>query len=37
MSDEQFAFSLEQMKAYGIVDSGDVIGFGLGAISAARI
>ena len=37
MSDEQLAFSLENMKAFGIVDSGDAIGFGIGAISAARI
>lgn len=37
MSDEQLAFSLEKMKAYGIVDFGDAIRFGISAINAARI
>ncbi|MEO1000045.1 MAG: ABC transporter substrate-binding protein, partial [Pseudomonadota bacterium] len=37
MSDEQIAFSIEKMKEYGIVDSGDALGFGIGAMNAAVI
>ena len=36
MSDEQIAFSIEQMKKYGIVDSGDAEKLGIGAMSDER-
>lgn len=36
MTDEQLAYSLEQMKAYGIVNSGDAGTLGIGAMTDAR-
>ncbi|GGC63708.1 ABC transporter substrate-binding protein [Chelatococcus reniformis] len=37
MTDEQLAFSLAKMKEYGIVDSGDALKLGIGAMTDARI
>lgn len=37
MSDEQIAFSLEKMKEAGIVDSGDALTLGIGAMTDAHI
>jgi NitT/TauT family transport system substrate-binding protein len=37
MSDEQIAFSIEKLKEYGIVDSGDTEELGIGAMTDARI
>ncbi|RUU15583.1 ABC transporter substrate-binding protein, partial [Mesorhizobium sp. M6A.T.Ca.TU.002.02.2.1] len=37
ISDEQIAFSIEQMKKFGIVDSGDTEKLGIGAMTDARI
>lgn len=36
MSDEQIAFSISQLKKYGIVDSGDTEKLGIGAMTDAR-
>ncbi len=36
MTDEQIAFSIETLKSYGIVDSGDSETLGIGAMSVAR-
>ena len=36
MTDEQLAFSLRKMKEYGIVDSGDALELGIGAMTDAR-
>jgi NitT/TauT family transport system substrate-binding protein len=36
MADDQIAFSIETMKKYGIVDSGDAIKLGIGAMTAER-
>ena len=36
MTDEQIAFSIEAMKEYGIVDSGDALTMGIGAMTDAR-
>lgn len=36
MTDEQIAFSMDAMKRYGIVDSGDALGNGIGAMTKAR-
>ena len=36
MSDAQIAFSIEQLKKYGIVDSGDAETLGIGAMSDER-
>ena len=36
ITDEQIAFSIEAMKTYGIVDSGDALGNGIGAMTKAR-
>ncbi len=36
MTDEQIAFSIEAMKKYGIVDSGDAKEFGIGAMTDKR-
>ena len=36
MADEQIAFSIEAMKKYGIVDSGDAKEFGIGAMTDKR-
>jgi NitT/TauT family transport system substrate-binding protein len=37
MSDELLAYSIERMKEYGIVDSGDSLNLGIGAITDARM
>ncbi|MEM1315651.1 MAG: ABC transporter substrate-binding protein, partial [Pseudomonadota bacterium] len=37
MSDGQLAFSLEKMKEYGIVDSGDSLEMGIGAMTSETI
>ena len=37
MSEEQIAFSIEKMKEYGIVDSGDTETMGIGAMTDARM
>lgn len=37
MTDERLAYSIEKMKQYGIVDSGDSIKLGIGAMTDARI
>lgn len=36
MDDDQIAFSIEAMKKYGIVDSGDALTLGIGAMTRAR-
>lgn len=36
MSDEQIAFSIEKLKEYGIVDSGDTLELGIGAMTDSR-
>src|SRR3954462_14532501 len=37
MTDELIAYSIEKMKEYGIVDSGDTVKDGIGAMSEARM
>src|SRR5262249_45784551 len=37
MSDELIAYSIDKMKEYGIVDSGDSLTLGIGAMTDARI
>lgn len=37
MTDAQIAFSIEKMKEYGIVDSGDALRLGVGAMTDARV
>lgn len=37
MTDEQLAFSIAAMKDYGIVDSGDALTLGIGAMTAERM
>jgi NitT/TauT family transport system substrate-binding protein len=37
MSDEQIAFSIKELKEYGIVDSGDTETMGIGAMTDERI
>jgi NitT/TauT family transport system substrate-binding protein len=37
MSDEQIAFSIAKLKEYGIVDSGDSLKLGIGAMTDARV
>jgi NitT/TauT family transport system substrate-binding protein len=37
MSDELIAYSIDRMKEYGIVDSGDTLKLGIGAMSDARM
>ena len=37
MTDEQIAYSIAKMKEYGIVDSGDSLKLGIGAITDARV
>jgi NitT/TauT family transport system substrate-binding protein len=37
MSDELLSYSIETMKAYGIVDSGDALDLGIGAMTDARM
>jgi NitT/TauT family transport system substrate-binding protein len=36
ISDDQIAFSIAQMKKYGVVDSGDTLTLGIGAMTDAR-
>ena len=36
ITDDQIAFSIEQLKKYGIVDSGDTLALGIGAMTDAR-
>ena len=36
ISDDQIAFSIGEMKKYGIVDSGDTLKLGIGAMTDAR-
>jgi NitT/TauT family transport system substrate-binding protein len=36
MTDEQIAYSIEKMKEYGIVDSGDALDLGIGAMTDER-
>ncbi|MGP9820308.1 ABC transporter substrate-binding protein [Salinarimonas sp. NSM] len=37
MTDDQIAYSIEKMKEYGIVDSGDALELGIGAMTDARM
>jgi NitT/TauT family transport system substrate-binding protein len=37
MTDDQIAFSIAKMKEYGIVDSGDTLKLGIGAMTDARV
>jgi NitT/TauT family transport system substrate-binding protein len=37
ISDEQIAFSIAKLKEYGVVDSGDTLKLGIGAITDARV
>ena len=37
MTDEQIAFSIAKMKEYGLVDSGDTLKLGVGAMTDARV
>jgi NitT/TauT family transport system substrate-binding protein len=37
MTDEQIAYSLAKLKEYGIVDSGDALTHGIGAMSDERM
>jgi len=37
MTDELLAYSVAKMKEYGIVDSGDALEFGVGAMTDARM
>ena len=37
MSDEQLAFSVEKLKEYGIVDSGDSLTLGIGACAGGGL
>ena len=37
MDDAQIAFTIQKMKEYGIIDSGDTLKLGIGAMSDARI
>jgi NitT/TauT family transport system substrate-binding protein len=37
MTDELLAYSIAKMKEYGIVDSGDALKDGIGAMSEARV
>lgn len=37
ITDEQIAFSIEKLKEFGIVDSGDTEKFGIGAMTDARV
>jgi len=36
MTDERLAYSIDKMKEYGIVDSGDTLKLGIGAMTDAR-
>jgi NitT/TauT family transport system substrate-binding protein len=37
MTDEQIAFSIAKIKEYGLVDSGDTLKLGIGAMTDERI
>ncbi len=37
MTDEMLAYSVARMKEYGIVDSGDALELGIGAMTDARV
>ena len=37
MTDDQIAFSIAKLKEYGLVDSGDTLKLGIGAMTDARI
>ena len=37
MTDEQIAFSIGKIKEYGLIDSGDTLKFGIGAMTDERI
>ena len=37
MTDEQIAFSIAKIKEYGLVDSGDTLKLGVGAITDERV
>jgi NitT/TauT family transport system substrate-binding protein len=37
MTDEQIAFSVGKLKEYGVVDSGDTLKLGIGAMTDARV
>jgi NitT/TauT family transport system substrate-binding protein len=37
MTDDQIAFSIAKMREYGIVDSGDTLKAGIGAMTDARV
>ena len=37
MTDEQIAFSIAEMKEFGIVDSGDALTHGIGCMTDARL
>ncbi len=37
MTDDQIAFSIAKMKEYGLVDSGDTLKHGIGAMNDARV
>ena len=37
MTDDQIAFSIAKMKEYGLVDSGDTLKLGIGAMTDARM
>ena len=37
MTDDQIAFSIDKMKEYGLVDSGDTLTMGIGAMTDARV
>ena len=36
INDDQIAYSIEQLKKYGIIDSGDTLALGIGAMTDAR-
>ncbi len=36
ITDEQIAFSIKEMKRYGVVDSGDTLKLGIGAMTDAH-
>ncbi len=37
VTDEQIAFSVAKMKEYGVVDSGDTVKLGIGAMTDERV
>jgi len=37
MTDELIAYSIDKLKSYGIIDSGDTLRFGIGAMTDARV